>query len=944
MHCQSSRHIYALLVGIDRYPAPIPSLQGCVNDTIALQQYLQNRVNQEQSLLHLLTLRNEAATRQAIINGFRQHLCRAGQNDVVLFAYSGHGSQIATPPELWHLEPDRLNETLVCYNSRTQANWDLADIELDQLIAEVAERNPHITVILDCCHSQSGTRDWQAATVRQIPIDERERPISSYIIASEQSVRAIASPPFSPPLRQLRRGRHIVLAACREREAAKEYRVNGEKRGAFSYFLIDALKRANRPLTYRDLFNQARALVLLSVADQHPQLEATHVDDLEQPFLGGVVEPCLPYFTVSYHKQQGWIINGGAVHGLPSATGDDAIALAIFPLDSPPEHLQRIPEAIAQATVTDVLPHLSRVEIQPKSDRSLDTTQIYKALVIHQPLPPIQILLEGDISGVEHLRQSLNASGFEWPSSLRLHITENRESAEFCILAHDERYSIIHLPNNHPLVSPIANYAPSSAAQVLQQLSHIIRWFRIANLTNSVTSQIDPNAVQLWVEWYTGQTIERYQASDLPDGQVFLHYRDTQKPTFRVKLTNTAQQPLYCVLLNLTGRFAIHTGLLAGGGIWLEPGQEVWAYFGRSIYGVLLDVLWQQGVTEYRDILKLIVSTAEFDATLLEQSHLDTPYTPSFSPTHRSRGTLKCLLSQVTPRDLQPQADVYDDWVTHQVLFHLIRPQPAVSISPSISVALGYGVTLAPHPSFQAQVRLTSVSHIYRTIKRSAQNLLHEALHEHLTDTLEPFCITPGIRNDPGLSALELSNIRNYESITSADPLTIWIETRISQDEQIVAVAHHGQSSSIVGYSKLNRETIEISLESLPKTSSDGSIDQSEILYIEFCKLQKNHQMLSKTSAKSPILKPRVKSLEGSLGSDSTSTPATGTKEFNFLFKSISEGRKIKFIMNKYFWQTSLAIAMILLLAILGIKFLDRSQSSRLKRQSLIFPEIKYDV
>ncbi len=38
-----SRSIYALLVGIDNYPSPIPKLRGCVNDIDAFAAYLSRR-------------------------------------------------------------------------------------------------------------------------------------------------------------------------------------------------------------------------------------------------------------------------------------------------------------------------------------------------------------------------------------------------------------------------------------------------------------------------------------------------------------------------------------------------------------------------------------------------------------------------------------------------------------------------------------------------------------------------------------------------------------------------------------------------------------------------------------------------------------------------------------------------------------------------------------
>jgi len=40
-----TRMIHALLIAIDDYPRPIPSLQGCVNDIDAFASYLSERVN-----------------------------------------------------------------------------------------------------------------------------------------------------------------------------------------------------------------------------------------------------------------------------------------------------------------------------------------------------------------------------------------------------------------------------------------------------------------------------------------------------------------------------------------------------------------------------------------------------------------------------------------------------------------------------------------------------------------------------------------------------------------------------------------------------------------------------------------------------------------------------------------------------------------------------------
>jgi hypothetical protein len=105
-------NIYALLVGIDEYVSPVPPLRGCVNDIMAIKEYLEGRISKDGYKLHLRTLLNQDATRQAIIEGFQQHLCQASSEDVAFFCYAGHGSQEQAPEEFWVLEPDRLNERL----------------------------------------------------------------------------------------------------------------------------------------------------------------------------------------------------------------------------------------------------------------------------------------------------------------------------------------------------------------------------------------------------------------------------------------------------------------------------------------------------------------------------------------------------------------------------------------------------------------------------------------------------------------------------------------------------------------------------------------------------------------------------------------------------------------------------------------------------------------
>ena len=144
------KKLFALFVGIDNYPPSVPSLAGCVNDMMAVREFIEERTLSDGFELHSRTLIDHEATRLNIVRGFEEHLAQAGEDDVALFYYSGHGSQEHAHQVFWATEPDKLNETLVCYDSRTEDGMDLADKELATLIEVEATNKPHILVIMDC--------------------------------------------------------------------------------------------------------------------------------------------------------------------------------------------------------------------------------------------------------------------------------------------------------------------------------------------------------------------------------------------------------------------------------------------------------------------------------------------------------------------------------------------------------------------------------------------------------------------------------------------------------------------------------------------------------------------------------------------------------------------------------------------------------------------------
>ena len=817
--------VYALFVGINQYDrtSPVPPLQGCTNDVKAMQTYFEGRVGQDAGQLHLKVLLNEQATRQAVIDGFRDHLGQAGPNDVALFFYAGHGSQENAPEEFWHLEPDRLNETLVCYDSRRDGIWDLADKELAKLIAEVAAKNPHIVVILDCCHSGSGTRGDLPATeaVRRAPIDKRLRPLSSFIVTPGE----ISAPP--PVTRSLTaptsgwhipQGRHVLLAACRDIEEAKEYPSDGEHRGAFSYFLLDALHKANGTLTYREVFQRTSALVRGRVTAQSPQLEATFTEDLNQPFLGGAIQPRKSHFTVSHHRTYGWVIDGGSIHGIAQPVGGETTRLALYPFDLADALMMEGSQSVGMALVTAVMPGMSQIKIQGIDDLQPDMT--FKAVVASLPLPPMGVLLSGDAAGIDLLRQALaTAQGPDQPSLFVREVTSPTE-AKFQVLAIENAYQIKRPADDRILVEPIQPLALGSARQVIQQLEHIARWTATLELENSPTSYLAPNAVQMEI-FHGGEVIS--------GDQIKLTYgpHDT-KPTFQLKVTNVSQQPFYCTVLDLTETFKI-ASLFRGETVRLNPGEEAWIAEGRQVPLVIPEHLWLQGVTEYTDVFKLIASPMAFDGALLDQPALNTPR--DITTRGIPRTALGRLINRVQTRDADlDSVDTATDWITSQVTLTVVRPKLTVAMSPASGADLGAGVQVLAHSAFQAQARLT-------TVNQSTRDLGNHILPPLLRDQTQPFQFTASRATDPGLSALELRDVQNREAVTPDNPLKVVADVPLEDGAYVLPVAYDGEFYLPLGRGIAKGNQTEITLEHLPEPISEGKRSLGGAIRIFFQKV-----------------------------------------------------------------------------------------------------------
>ena len=175
----------ALLVGINDYPGSGNDLEGCVNDTANLRALLLKGHGFEAAGIRVLT--DAKATRDAIMDGLEDLVSRASSGDTLVFHFSGHGSQV--PDQDGDERSDRMDEVL-CPRDFT---WDGCWIRDDDL-SDVFSRLPkdvHLEVLLDCCHSGTGTRE--------IALGKRAASITAGIAGSITSRQRTAKIRFMQP-------------------------------------------------------------------------------------------------------------------------------------------------------------------------------------------------------------------------------------------------------------------------------------------------------------------------------------------------------------------------------------------------------------------------------------------------------------------------------------------------------------------------------------------------------------------------------------------------------------------------------------------------------------------------------------------------------------------------------------------------------------------------
>ncbi|KZV74056.1 hypothetical protein PENSPDRAFT_682237 [Peniophora sp. CONT] len=312
--------IQALIIGIDNYKSKeVKDLDGAVADADDMYNFL--RADLQVPDKQIVNLRNERATRSAILTELRalqKRDARAGDPFLVYFA--GHGA-LAKGPDASTVK--RHVSMLVPYDGdigtvqQKHCTHNIPDWTIGGLLDELAGykdspgKGNNITVILDCCHSGSGTRN-SLRPRRIVMKDDYQIPCDLDQEITDGTAKKATSF-FGSNMKS-----HVLLSACREGQLAYER----DGRGQFTQALLRTLRSTSaHKITYRELLKR------VVVKEQTPQCEGYHSDrlifDARSPSRG-----CLPY-TVSQDGGK-YIVDAGLAHGVNEGSQFDVYSSLDF--------------------------------------------------------------------------------------------------------------------------------------------------------------------------------------------------------------------------------------------------------------------------------------------------------------------------------------------------------------------------------------------------------------------------------------------------------------------------------------------------------------------------------------------------------------------------------------------------------------------------------------
>ena len=317
----------ALCVGIDAYERPEHRLDCCVADAKAWSAALGSLNFSTQ------VLADGEATRATILNTLNEMLLSSRPGDVLVWHYSGHGTQV---PDLDDDESKRqgkpaMDQALVPFDYA--GGQLLIDDELRELFLKLPA-GVALTVFMDCCHSFSNTRAFPPPGAKRRSFVADAALVDAYRAARTHEPRHAVAGQLSRSANGAPRQPYAKFAACKDTQEALE--MNGH--GLFTRHALDRIAAGIDGLTNQD-FRDAIVAAFGEDAQQDPGLD----EETLGAWVGGLLQPIAQAAAASPGLVTTQPPRGGtSVHPVAATEANDASAWATL------ASLARAAEALAR--------------------------------------------------------------------------------------------------------------------------------------------------------------------------------------------------------------------------------------------------------------------------------------------------------------------------------------------------------------------------------------------------------------------------------------------------------------------------------------------------------------------------------------------------------------------------------------------------------------------
>lgn len=774
--------LFALLVGINEYhpdsTVSVPALSGCCNDIAALSDYLHTLYPPPQRQIQVLL--NEKATYQEIVRGFgKEHLLGAQKGDVVVIAYSGHGSREPAAPEWTRYFGEGKQETWVCYDSRLANGLDLADKELAFLIEPIAQTGAHVVVIMDCCHSGSGTRyegDSRILAPRQHSSRKQPRLWESYLNGALDQRFPKGQSAYLP------NSQHILLAACDRREKAWEV-MRDKAHGLFSSSYFPVLEATGGNISYADLFLATRAEMLKITNEQHPQFEAYGFFNPYSGFLGRMEAQTGSAAKIYFDNGQ-WIVTRGALHRLP--------------LDQPSIFNITGQAAGARAVTGAVGAEESSVYLE---NFDADTARRYDVHLASLPVPPYIIDLKADEPWRKEVLQAVEK--FE---TVRFCLRAHAGHTDYRIEANEQAISLWRTTDGLLIQKATGDNRPAMMQHIFSCAEHVTRWEEIVALDNT-TSQIRPEHIAFTLSLLDeeGNVIQRSQQPE-----IILDIFDNQKIRFQVEVENKHEvQDLHCALFYASSSYA-HSN--AGFNECVKRGTSTVAW-DRTDKGQPL-TFQLNGKNSALDTLRLIVSQQKLTLATIALLPIKLGTEKVFA-NDRSDGTLtRSKDIGGGSADFGDENERLDQW---NVFTLKVRNVACVKVGEEPALLAQGAVTVLPHPVFRANASVSPAG-AAGGYREPATLLLEEARYKGWPVA----SFAPPQPVEAPLCVLSFSAVENEQALAE-QPLLLRIKVKdIPPATSGKVWALEGENAKEIGVLTPSAEGWEAAIAHLPAVQSRG--------------------------------------------------------------------------------------------------------------------------